>query len=232
MHRITKADLQLRIDTLNEITGQPMEAWNPVRREDGGLAANAGHYYLQWAYGGVRVEQMCEGGGARDITPRGTKRETYARLVALIEGIRIGQKTAPPGIVGGDLLADGGPLYQENDTMETTTHTPGPWTYTEHIGRTDLTVDFSIGPDVRHIQGPETVGDLAAHVSETGISCSNPSTLMPVDEAEAHARLIAAAPELLQVALDYVLLCDLHAWEGHVLDTAREAIAKATGGEA
>jgi len=43
------------------------------------------------------------------------------------------------------------------------------------------------------------------------------------------ARLIAAAPELLQVAEDYVLLCQLHGLEGAVLDSARSAIAKAKG---
>jgi len=97
MHRITKADLQQRIDTLNEMTGQPMEPWNPVRREDGGLAANVGHYHLDWTYGGVGVDQMHNvGGGVVDIIPRGTKRETYNRLGALIQGIRLGQQTAPP----------------------------------------------------------------------------------------------------------------------------------------
>jgi len=94
MHRITKADLQLRIDTLNEITGQPMEPWNPVRREDGGLAANVGNYHLDWVYGGVLVDQMHNVNGAVvDIIHRGTKRETYDRLGALIQGIRIGQQT-------------------------------------------------------------------------------------------------------------------------------------------
>ena len=97
MHRLTKAALQHRIDTLNELTGQPMEPWNPVRREDGGLAANVGNYHLDWAYGGVAVDQMHNVGGAVvDIIQRGTKRETYDRLGALIQGIRIGQKTAPP----------------------------------------------------------------------------------------------------------------------------------------
>lgn len=45
----------------------------------------------------------------------------------------------------------------------------------------------------------------------------------------AAARLIAAAPDLLQVAEDYVLLCQLHGLEGAVLDSALSAIAKAKG---
>lgn len=96
MNRITKKQLETRIDTLNSMTGQPMEPYAPVCRKDGGLMSNAGHYHLNWAYGGVGVDQMCSGGGARDILPLGTKRETYERLGSMIEGIRIGQKTAPP----------------------------------------------------------------------------------------------------------------------------------------
>ena len=46
---------------------------------------------------------------------------------------------------------------------------------------------------------------------------------------EANAHLIAAAPDLLQVARDYVLLCQLHGMEGAVLDSALAAIAKAEG---
>lgn len=45
----------------------------------------------------------------------------------------------------------------------------------------------------------------------------------------ANARLISTAPELLQIAKDYVLLCQLHDWEGAVLDSALAAIAKAEG---
>ena len=52
-----------------------------------------------------------------------------------------------------------------------------------------------------------------------------------IPERIAAARLIAAAPELLQIAEDYVLLCELHDLEGSVLNAAREAIANAKGGE-
>ena len=52
-----------------------------------------------------------------------------------------------------------------------------------------------------------------------------------IPERIAAARLIAAAPELLQISEDYVLLCELHDLEGSVLDAAREAIAKAKGGK-
>jgi hypothetical protein len=53
--------------------------------------------------------------------------------------------------------------------------------------------------------------------------------LTPAGKANAH--LISAAPDLLQVAKDYVLLCQLHGMEGAVLDSALSAIAKAQGGQ-
>jgi hypothetical protein len=57
------------------------------------------------------------------------------------------------------------------------------------------------------------------------ICCFNWGT--PAGQANAH--LISAAPDLLQVAKDYVLLCQLHGMEGAVLDSALSAIAKAEG---
>jgi hypothetical protein len=45
----------------------------------------------------------------------------------------------------------------------------------------------------------------------------------------ANASLIAAAPDLLQVVADYVLLCDLHDYVGAVPDAARAALRKAKG---
>jgi len=48
-------------------------------------------------------------------------------------------------------------------------------------------------------------------------------------QLDKYACLFAAAPELLQVAEDYVLLCKLHDLEGGVLDSALAAIAKARG---
>ena len=49
------------------------------------------------------------------------------------------------------------------------------------------------------------------------------------DTTDANARLIAAAPDLLQVVEDYLLLCQLHDYVGAVPDAARSAIAKAKG---
>jgi hypothetical protein len=57
------------------------------------------------------------------------------------------------------------------------------------------------------------------------------SATVPANDWEgwANARLIASAPDLLQVVEDYLLLCQLHDWVGAVPDAARAAIAKAKG---
>lgn len=44
-----------------------------------------------------------------------------------------------------------------------------------------------------------------------------------------NARLIAAAPELLQVTRDFLLLAQLHDWEGAAIDFAKATLAKAEG---
>ncbi len=48
-------------------------------------------------------------------------------------------------------------------------------------------------------------------------------------DQNANAHLISAAPDLLQVVADYVLLCELHDYVGAVPDAARAALRKAKG---
>jgi len=48
-------------------------------------------------------------------------------------------------------------------------------------------------------------------------------------ETEANAHLIAAAPDLLQVTKDFLLLAALHDWEGAAIDFAKATLAKAEG---
>ena len=50
-------------------------------------------------------------------------------------------------------------------------------------------------------------------------------------EQEANADLIAAAPDLLQVTKDFLLLAALHDWEGAAIDFAKTTLAKAEGGK-
>ncbi len=46
---------------------------------------------------------------------------------------------------------------------------------------------------------------------------------------EANAKLIAAAPDLLQVTKDFLLLAALHDWEGAAIDFAKATLAKVEG---
>jgi hypothetical protein len=83
-----------------------------------------------------------------------------------------------------------------------TAHTPGPW---------------------RPVFQPE--GELVAHWDIFTPDGENLACL-PETTQEPDARLIAAAPELLQVVMAYVILDEEH---GEVYDLAWEAITKATG---
>lgn len=84
-----------------------------------------------------------------------------------------------------------------------TQHTPGPWFLAQHK------------------QNP---ANLVKVESLNRVICD---AFGRSEEDRANARLIAAAPDLLQVAKDYVLLCQLHDQRGAVLDAARAAIDRA-----
>lgn len=86
-NRITKTMLRNRIAILNDMFNQPNNPYAEERDEHGHLTANAGTYVLDCAYGGYRLGQMRKGGGERDITPRGTARETYDAINAFIAGV-------------------------------------------------------------------------------------------------------------------------------------------------
>ena len=86
MDRITKKNLTHLLDLINTTTRHSTEAW--AKGDDGLWAANVGTYVLDWAYGGVRLCQLCnKGGGQRDVTRRGTKRETYHLMRAFLAGV-------------------------------------------------------------------------------------------------------------------------------------------------
>ena len=94
-----------------------------------------------------------------------------------------------------------------------TQHIPGPWRVTAHGGG-EYTVEAHT----------ETV---ATSVDETGEECAW------AEHTEANARLIAAAPDLLEALQASLKLIELSVpFEGEVTRKARAAIAKATGGEA
>ena len=95
--------------------------------------------------------------------------------------------------------------------MNNTLHTPGPWRL--EITDTGFRVIYSDSALRSHIAALHE----AALCEEHGDTFAN-------------ARLIASAPDLLQVVEDYVLLCDLHDYVGAVPDAARAALRKAKGG--
>jgi hypothetical protein len=87
MRRITKNILSARVDDLNDALNLPREPYAPERDAAGRLVTNAGTFVLDWAYGGVMLSRMCEGGGQRDISGRGTTQECYAFVDAMLAGI-------------------------------------------------------------------------------------------------------------------------------------------------
>lgn len=98
--------------------------------------------------------------------------------------------------------------------MSNTKHTPGPWR-----------ISTANPCEVNAGKGAESMGVASAHNYDIeGIFC-------PPTQAQANARLIAAAPELLEALLwimDHRENCDIPSPEGSWDEQARAAIAKAT----
>jgi hypothetical protein len=98
-YRITKKDLDSRCKELNEKTKNPTTMFKfPIGKEPKGYKGsimNAGHFYTQTQEGGTRLEQIANpGGGATDISPfRGTKREIFDYIKAMLEGIEHYEKS-------------------------------------------------------------------------------------------------------------------------------------------
>ena len=91
--------------------------------------------------------------------------------------------------------------------MSAQKHTPGPW------GR-------NIAPAWKY---PIIFAGRNTHVAYIFTNELSES------EQEANANLIAAAPDLLQVTKDFLLLAALHDWEGAAIDFAKTTLAKAEG---
>ena len=84
--RITIAMLQKRLDILNDIFGYDREPY--TRDAQGNIKGNHGTFVIDSAYGGHRLSQMaCVWGstGQRNLSPRGTARETYDIVNAWID---------------------------------------------------------------------------------------------------------------------------------------------------
>ena len=86
MDRITQKDLEILTDRINEVTGSPTKCYS------GPGKANIDNYHLSYAYGGVKLERMCnEHGGVTttSIGGFGTKRDLYNWMQAFLAGIDI-----------------------------------------------------------------------------------------------------------------------------------------------
>ena len=84
---ITIKILDSAVSRLNYALEMPTEQY--IRKPDGKLEGQAGHFYVGGAYGGYRLERMSKGGGASDISPRGTKKEVWTFVQALLSGIEL-----------------------------------------------------------------------------------------------------------------------------------------------
>ena len=82
---ITVKSLEAAVSNLNDLFGVE-NAQYIGRDETGKLISNVGAFHISGAYGGYRLEQMTQGGGARDVSERGTKREVYDYIWAMVKG--------------------------------------------------------------------------------------------------------------------------------------------------
>ncbi len=84
--RITKKQLENKIDYLNRLTGNSEKKWNtPV---EGKMTSNKGNFHLYCANGYYNLHQMCNtGGGARDVFNYGSTKGELATLIdAFLQG--------------------------------------------------------------------------------------------------------------------------------------------------
>jgi|DEB0MinimDraft_6_1074348.scaffolds.fasta_scaffold00826_19 hypothetical protein len=93
MERITIKHLRHVVALLNDAAGAAREPY--TRDEQGQFRANVGTFTIDRAYGGFRLERITsEGGGARDISPRGTAREVHEFIRAMLAGLDLAQEVA------------------------------------------------------------------------------------------------------------------------------------------
>jgi hypothetical protein len=103
--------------------------------------------------------------------------------------------------------------------MSKKTHTPGPWNASDRCPRAHSANIYADGVWV------------AGAMGDHDIEGSGPADGFPTnDQCEANARLIAAAPDLLDVALDVVdLLEEMGLNTSELAHRAEDAIVKAVG---
>ena len=88
MERITVRKLYGLEDVLNKVAGTPMVPWKRDEHDRGKIIAQVGNYHIYGANGRTGVHQISSPtGGVRTVFGPGTKRETWMRLTAFIDGM-------------------------------------------------------------------------------------------------------------------------------------------------
>lgn len=87
MTRITMQNLTAIVDRLNRDLNRPREYMTAGR-------INRGHFHIYQAYGRYQVvETVTDGGGIRTYSGLVSKREAYDYIGAMLDGIRLGERT-------------------------------------------------------------------------------------------------------------------------------------------
>lgn len=111
-------------------------------------------------------------------------------------------------------------------------HTPGPWFRYTKEGQMGIVAGEVVEKECATMGGPKTIESYEFDVVGGCGCCASPYGVDDHETAEANARLIAAAPDLLD-ALELILSADSRGFGmDYVKGCARAAIAKATGGNA
>ena len=88
MNRITEKNLEHLVERINILTKNPIKPY--TMQKNGKYKANVGNHHLDWAYGGVQLNIMCnESGGVSHVIYTGftTKRNLYDQISAFIQGL-------------------------------------------------------------------------------------------------------------------------------------------------
>ena len=84
---VKEQELEKMVNSINSLTESPKEPYS--KDENGEFQPNTGNYHLDFAYGGVRLCRMCEGGGSTDISYRRcTKKEMELYLSGFLSALR------------------------------------------------------------------------------------------------------------------------------------------------
>ena len=83
---VKQKDLEKMVNLINSLTESPKKPYS--ENVNGKFQANPGNYHLDFAYGGVRLCRMTEGGGSTDISDRHTKKELKIFLRGFLSALR------------------------------------------------------------------------------------------------------------------------------------------------